>query len=64
VTDFFGSVRNIELSNLTNINIKESEVKGKSQDDRLPLEKPLRSMDKFVFKPEVWGFIIFHIYLQ
>ena len=50
MTDFFGSVRNIELSNYTKIQIAESKDKVKRQ---LPLPRPLRSMENFPFKHEV-----------
>lgn len=54
VTDFFGSVRNIELSNSTKLLIHESKHKVENQNK--PIPRPLRSLDNFPSKPEVWDF--------
>jgi hypothetical protein len=56
LTDFFGSVRNIELSNSTKLLIHESKDKEEHQNDILPSQRPLRSLDNFPSKPKVWDF--------
>ncbi|CAB3983277.1 GPI-anchor transamidase-like [Paramuricea clavata] len=50
VTDFFGSVRNIELSNSTKLLIHESKHKVEHQNK--PIPRPLRSLDNFPSEPE------------
>lgn len=55
MTDFFGSVRNVELSNSTKFVINESKKKDENQNDMSSRQKPLRSLDNFPSKPEVWN---------
>ena len=53
MTDFFGSVRNIELSNSTKLVINESKKKEENSNDMSSRQKPLRLLDNFPSKPEV-----------
>lgn len=58
MTDFFGSVRNVELSNSAKLHIQESNDKIENRNDNASTEIPLRSMGNFPSKPEVCNYDI------